>query len=116
VIAVAHPLAELDHSSRIPPVQTIGTASSHIDTSNETIEGTLAAWWREMLGAEHVGLDEDFFNLGGHSLVGVRLMAKIKKAYLVDLDFGVLFEARTVRRLAELVLKAQLALEQNQVS
>jgi acyl carrier protein len=69
-----------------------------------------------MLGAEHVGLDEDFFNLGGHSLVGVRLMAKIKKAYLVDLDFGVLFEARTVRRLAELVLKAQLALEQNQVS
>jgi acyl transferase domain-containing protein len=116
VIAVAQPLTELDHSRQIPPVQSIGTASSYIDTSNETIESTLAAWWREMLGVEHVGLDEDFFNLGGHSLVGVRLMAKIKKAYQVDLDFGVLFEARTVRRLAELVLKAQLASEPNQVS
>jgi acyl carrier protein len=116
VIAVAQLLAELDHSNRVPAANSIGAASSQLETSNETIEGTLAAWWREMLGVEQVGMDEDFFNLGGHSLVGVRLMAKIKKAYQVDLDFGVIFEARTVRQLANLIQEAQLASGGNQVS
>ena len=116
VIAVAQPLAVPDHSGRVPPLNGIGTASSHKENSNETIESALAAWWREMLGVEQVGPDEDFFNLGGHSLVGVRLMAKIKKAYRVDLDFGVIFEARTVRQLADAIRTAQLASGGNQVS
>jgi len=114
VIAVARPLAELDQSSRVPSVQGIDAAVSHAESSDETIEGRLAAWWREMLGVEQVGLDEDFFNLGGHSLVGVRLMAKIKKAYQVDLDFGAIFEARTVRLLADVILKAKLASDEKQ--
>jgi acyl carrier protein len=114
VIAVARPLAELDRSSRVPSVQGIDGAVSHAESSDETIEGRLAAWWREMLGVEQVGLDEDFFNLGGHSLVGVRLMAKIKKAYQVDLDFGAIFEARTVRLLADVILKAKLASDEKQ--
>ena len=60
-----------------------------------------------MLGVEHVGLDDDFFALGGHSLIGVRLFAKIKKTYQVDLELAVLFEARTVRQLAVVIRKAQ---------
>jgi acyl transferase domain-containing protein len=116
VIAIAQPLAVPDYSSGVPPERDIGARSFRIETSDAPISTTLAAWWREMLGVEQVGLDEDFFNLGGHSLVGVRLMAKIKKTYQVDLDFGVIFETRTVRQLAELILKAQLASEGNQVS
>ena len=69
------------------------------------IESVLAEWWQELLGAEKVGLDDDFFDLGGHSLIGVRLFAKIKKTYQVDLDLAVLFEARTVRQLAEVIRK-----------
>ena len=56
---------------------------------------------------EQVGLDDDFFGLGGHSLVGVRLFAKIKKTYQVDLELAVLFEARTVRQLAEVIRKSK---------
>ena len=67
----------------------------------------MAAWWQELLGVEEVGLDDDFFGLGGHSLVGVRLFAKIKKTYQVDLELAVLFEARTVRQLADVIRKAQ---------
>jgi hypothetical protein len=41
-------------------------------------------------------------------------MAKIKKAYQVDLDFGAIFEARTVRLLADVILKAKLASDEKQ--
>lgn len=71
------------------------------------IEATLAAWWQELLGIDHVGLDDDFFDLGGHSLIGVRLFAKIKKTYRTDLELAVLFEARTVRHLGALIAEAQ---------
>ena len=58
-------------------------------------------------GSGKVGLDDDFFGLGGHSLVGVRLFAKIKKTFQVDIELAVLFEARTVRQLALVIRKAQ---------
>ena len=70
------------------------------------IEATLTAWWQELLGVEQVGLDDDFFDLGGHSLIGVRLFAKIKKAYRADLELAVLFEARTVRQLSALIAQS----------
>ncbi|MFP5206979.1 MAG: type I polyketide synthase [Acidobacteriota bacterium] len=76
-------------------------------TGGEGIEATLAAWWQELLGVNQVGMDDDFFDLGGHSLVGVRLFAKIRKTYQTDLELAVLFEARTVRQLAALIRKTQ---------
>ena len=69
------------------------------------VESVLAEWWQELLGIEKVGLDDDFFDLGGHSLVGVRLFAKIKTTYQVALDLAALFEARTVRQLASVIRK-----------
>ncbi len=107
VIAVSRPLGDLDHASRVTLAQDVGEAAHELARSNETIEGTLAAWWREMLGVNEVGLDEDFFSLGGHSLIGIRLLAKVRREYEVNLDFGVLFEARTVRELADAIRKLQ---------
>jgi thioesterase domain-containing protein/acyl carrier protein len=69
------------------------------------LEKTLVGIWAEVLGVQQVGLDGDFFDLGGHSLVGVRLLAKIKKIYQVNLELAVLFEARTVRQLADVIRK-----------
>ena len=70
------------------------------------IEATLALWWRELLGIEQVRPEDDFFDLGGHSLVGVRLFAKIKKTFQVDLELASLFQARTLHQLAEVIRKA----------
>ena len=71
------------------------------------VESVLAEWWQELLGVETVGLDDDFFDLGGHSLIAVRMFSKIKKTYQQDLSLSTLFEARTIRQLAALIRKAE---------
>ena len=70
------------------------------------VESVLAEWWQELLGVETVGLDDDFFDLGGHSLIAVRMFSKIKKTYQQDFSLSTLFEARTIRQLAGLIRKA----------
>ena len=75
------------------------------------VENLLADWWRELLGVDAVGLDDDFFDLGGHSLIAVRLVSKIKKAYKLDFGLSVLFEARTIRKLADLIRRTSAPVE-----
>lgn len=94
-----------------PPVFTLagqGAAVSRMVSGSEKgswseIERKIGGWWQELLGVDGVGLDQDFFDLGGQSLVAVRLVAKIKNTYQVELGLSTLFEARTIRQLAALV-------------
>ena len=67
------------------------------------IEETLAGYWSELLGVEKIGVHDSFFDLGGHSLIAVRLFRMIKKAYATDLPISVLFEAPTIAQCAELI-------------
>ena len=74
--------------------------------SSDHVEAVLTEWWRELLGVEHVGLDDDFFELGGQSLLVVRLFSKIKKTFGVNFGLSTFFEARTIRKLAQLIREA----------
>ena len=56
--------------------------------------------WSELLGVERVGLQDAFFDLGGHSLIAVRLFARIRKTWGVDLPLATLFRAPTLEALA----------------
>ncbi|MGY3438341.1 type I polyketide synthase [Marinovum sp. KMM 9879] len=67
------------------------------------IERTLAGFWQELLGLSQVGAEDNFFDLGGHSLIAVRLFAMIKKTYRADFPISVLFEAPTIRACAALI-------------
>ena len=67
------------------------------------IEERLAAFWQDLLGVDQVGVEDSFFDLGGHSLIAVRLFAQIRKAYQVDFPISVLFEAPTIRKCAALI-------------
>ena len=100
VIALSEPLSSFDSLGTTAVTENM-SAGTHAAPAISAIEDTLAAWWQETLGVDQVGLDDDFFLLGGHSLTGVRLLVKIKNAYQVNLELTVLFEVRTIRRLAE---------------
>ena len=67
------------------------------------IEADLAALWRELLGVERVGRHDDFFELGGQSLIAVRLFNSIRKKYSIDLPLATLFEAPTISECAIVV-------------
>jgi amino acid adenylation domain-containing protein len=64
-------------------------------------EETLCALYTEVLGVPGVGIDDDFFVLGGHSLLVTRLISKIRKAFGVEVPIQAVFSARTVAALAE---------------
>ncbi|MFN3274061.1 MAG: type I polyketide synthase [Paracoccus sp. (in: a-proteobacteria)] len=67
------------------------------------LERSLAGFFRDLLGVSQVGAMDGFFDLGGHSLIAVRLFAMIRKAYGLDLPLATLFEAPHVAALATLI-------------
>jgi acyl transferase domain-containing protein/thioesterase domain-containing protein/NADP-dependent 3-hydroxy acid dehydrogenase YdfG/acyl carrier protein len=69
----------------------------------DDVEQSLVRIWEELLGIDSIGVQDDFFALGGHSLIAVRLFAKVKKQFRIDYPMSVLFEAPTVERLAALL-------------
>jgi amino acid adenylation domain-containing protein/non-ribosomal peptide synthase protein (TIGR01720 family) len=63
-------------------------------------EEALAGIWSELLGASRVGVEDDFFLLGGDSIVSLRLASRVRRAFGVELSPRVIFEAPTVAALA----------------
>ncbi|TMC02688.1 MAG: hypothetical protein E6J41_29505 [Chloroflexi bacterium] len=63
-------------------------------------ETRLAAIWAQVLRTERVGRDDDFFEVGGHSLMALELAARIRDAFGVELPLTVLFDFPTLAALA----------------
>jgi len=66
-------------------------------------EGSVAEVWEAMLGVDGVDRDDDFFDLGGSSLMGVQLAARLGERFGVELRGDYLLEAPTLAELAALV-------------
>jgi thioesterase domain-containing protein/acyl carrier protein len=76
--------------------------SDYVEPRND-VERTLVGFWEELLGVNQVGVEDSFFDLGGHSLIAVRLFAMVKKAYRVEFPISVLFEAPTIALCAAMI-------------
>ena len=63
-------------------------------------EHIVATIWSELLGAPAPGIHENFFDLGGHSLVAARLAARLKDAFDVEVPLRAIFERPTIADLA----------------
>jgi aspartate racemase len=68
-----------------------------------SLEEGLADIWRDLLGVEQVGVNDDFFDLGGNSLVAVRLLARVEEMFRVNVAPTSLILAPTVRQLASVI-------------
>lgn len=64
------------------------------------IEQRLAGMWSHILGVEKIGPEEDFFQLGGHSLLLVRLANRIEKEFGTAIPLSYLFQSATIARIA----------------
>ncbi|MFI6901259.1 phosphopantetheine-binding protein, partial [Nonomuraea sp. NPDC050394] len=90
----------------LPPPQTSTTTTS-VPPRTPMEEG-IAKIWAELLGRERVGMTDDFFALGGHSLLVVRLIGRIDEEFGVELPLRRCFDATTVEEQALAVLEEGL--------
>ena len=82
------------------------------------MEKTVAGILEALLNLEHVDVEENFFSLGGHSLLGAQLVARLRDTFGIEMSLRVIFEAPTVGELAAeierlLVIKLEMMSEKD---
>jgi amino acid adenylation domain-containing protein/FkbM family methyltransferase len=86
----------------LPAAEGTHPAADFVAPRSET-EKKLAAIWRELLEADAIGVNDDFFDLGGQSLLAIRMVARIRDEFGVDVQLRNLFETPTLAGLAEII-------------
>lgn len=101
-----HPVDGLDHQATppvdtadLPPCEDVGDPTAPCGATEQAV----AALFTELLGHERVGVDDNFFALGGHSLPAARLVALVRKDFRVELTLLDLFENPTVAGVAAFI-------------
>jgi acyl carrier protein len=86
-------------------LQAPGAARLEVETTYEpprsAVERVLADIWRQVLSVERVGLRDNFFDMGGHSLVAMQMVSRVREEFAIDLPIAAVFSAPTVAGLAE---------------
>jgi amino acid adenylation domain-containing protein len=80
--------------------------TDYIAPGNET-EAAVARIWQEVLGLSQVGIYDNFFDLGGNSLLGIDLITKLRNELRIDLQLVSLYEGSTVRSIVNLIKPGQ---------
>jgi amino acid adenylation domain-containing protein len=86
----------------LPEPEQAHAARQIIGPRNETEQALLKVWQR-VLNKQQVGATDNFFNLGGHSLMAVQLMGEIKKDLGKEIPLASLFQGATIEYLAQLL-------------
>lgn len=115
-VPAAEPQAPEAPRKAAPP-QDVGTASipavtaspAAVDGAKAEVERKVAAIWTNLLGVNPIAPNDDFFEIGGSSLLAARVFAQIDKEFGQLLPLSTLFEAPTVRKLAALLTPVEAA-------
>ncbi|MBT2400164.1 non-ribosomal peptide synthetase [Streptomyces sp. ISL-100] len=102
------PNGKVDRKALPDPATAQEPAGGRIAPRN-AVEETIAGVWSEVLGVDSFGVDDDFFALGGNSILSVRAVSRMRKALGIKLSPRVLFDTPTVAALAASVATAEQA-------
>ncbi|CAN5804272.1 hypothetical protein BH11BAC3_BH11BAC3_38380 [soil metagenome] len=84
----------------LPVPERSATISQAYMAPETAVEKALAAIWQQLLGKEKIGINDNFFESGGHSLLGMSLVSAIRRELKVELSIRSLFEYPTIAILA----------------
>ncbi|MFI9848310.1 phosphopantetheine-binding protein [Nonomuraea sp. NPDC051941] len=99
------PEGDYDLSALPTPEADLGPADAHV-APRTPVERRLAEIFQELLGVSDVGVHDDFFALGGSSIVATRLAARVREVFAVEVSLVDVLAASTVDELARLVDEA----------
>ena len=63
--------------------------------------------WQEVLKLEHVGIHDNFFEAGGHSLLAMQIIARVRELFQVELPLRTIFERPTIQGLSLAVARSE---------
>jgi phthiocerol/phenolphthiocerol synthesis type-I polyketide synthase E len=89
----------------LPAHQRPALPTPYVAPRNE-IERAVTELWQQALGFATIGVHDDFFDLGGDSILSLRLLIRLRETFELELPLNTLFERPTVAELAELVLQS----------
>jgi amino acid adenylation domain-containing protein len=92
------------------PIPLPGAVAQAVAPPRSSIEKAISTIWCEVLGIEEVSRDADFFEMGGHSILAVRAIARMRTSLEVDVNLVEFFSAPKLWELAE-VVELRLSLE-----
>ncbi|MFN5568911.1 MAG: non-ribosomal peptide synthetase, partial [Bradyrhizobium sp.] len=101
------PNGKLDRKA-LPAPEGAAFAVQAYEPPQGKIEEELARIWEELLGVERVGRHDNFFALGGHSLLVVSLAERIDRQFDLRIGLAAVFSNERLHQLAELILNSQL--------
>ena len=85
----------------LPDPELTSAENIEFSASHSETELTVAHLWQELLDVPYIGLHDNFFRLGGHSLLVTQLVARLRGTFPVHLPLNTVFEKPTVSALAE---------------
>lgn len=94
---------KVDRQALPAPGTVFGAHSGGSVGPREGVELQLVQVWERLLGTDRVGVTDDFFQIGGNSLLAVRLLAQVHEQFGVPVALSIFLENRTVERLASVV-------------
>ena len=96
---------------RALPDPTAARERAHFAAPSTGLERALARIWQEVLGVDAIGVQDDFFDLGGHSLSATRAIARIRRELSTPIELRELFVNPTIASLARIIDAAGRQLE-----
>jgi amino acid adenylation domain-containing protein len=100
------PNGKVDKKLLPEPDETMLTKAEYEPPGNE-VEKKLAVMWQEILGVEIIGINDNFMDLGGHSLLVISIIAKIHQELNVELEIQNVFDNPTIRQLSRVITAAK---------
>ena len=93
------PNRKIDRKALPHPERTLEINNSYKPPEDE-IEKQLVILWEEVIGVHPIGIHDDFFEIGGHSLIAVKLLSKIQKEIGTKITLPDIFQSLTIANLA----------------
>lgn len=101
------PNGKVDRQALPPPDHTALHLEESFVAPRNAMEEQIAAIWSEVLKLEQIGIHNDFFDLGGHSLSAAQVMSRVREVFHVELPLRLLLEGLTIADMAAFITREQ---------